>query len=78
MSDLYLLSRDPMPAERDAIVALLEGYQPPVLAVFDDYMSDGPGYHGWVAMTIGGEPHICATFTKDTNGTIELCSEVSE
>ena len=77
MSNLYLLSRDPTPAERQSIIDLFEGYDPPILAVFDDYASDGPGYCGWLAMTVGGEPNYCATFTKDKAGQIEICCGVS-
>lgn len=66
--------REPTAPERAAIAEIFEGYEPDHIMVIDDYISDGPGYMGWVAVTLGGEPEYCNSFTKDRDGNIELCS----
>ena len=56
---------------------IFEGYDPIICAVYDNYMSDGPGYTGWLAVTVGGEPEYCSVFTKDKQGAIELCVDTA-
>ncbi len=67
--------RQPTDQEVEAIDTIFEGYTPPIIRVYDNYISDGPGYVGWVAITLGGEPEYVASFTKDHKGVIELCCE---
>jgi hypothetical protein len=37
-------------------------------AIFESYMSDGPGYTGRVAVVVWGEPHIVSVYTQDALG----------
>ena len=67
--------RGPDAQEVEAITVLFEGYEPPIIRVYDNYISDGPGYIGWVAITLGGEPEYVASFTKNHQGEIEICCE---
>lgn len=70
--------REPTTSEIESITALYEDYTPSYIAVWDNYISDCPGYRGWIAVTIGGSPEYCGTLTKDHEGKIELCREVTE
>lgn len=47
-------------------------YEPEWVAVWENYISDGPGYAGWVAVAVGGEPCYCSSYTKDKAGVIQL------
>jgi hypothetical protein len=66
--------RRPTVEELDSIETLLEGYRPDHVTVWDNYVSDGPGYVGWVAVTVGGNPDYATTFTKTQDGFIEVCA----
>ena len=73
--DNHPVNRDPSAAEIAAITELFQGYEPSYVRVFPSYCSDGPGYRGWLAITVGGEPQFCSTFTKNKVGIIELCGQ---
>lgn len=49
-------------------------YQPDFIAVWDNYISDCPGYVGWVALSFGGVPDYITGYTKTHGGSIEVCS----
>lgn len=66
--------RQPTDQEVEAIDTIFEGYTPPIIRVYDNYISDGPGYVGWLAITVGGEPQFCNTFFKDRENKIVLCA----
>jgi len=68
--------RIPTVEELDALETLWGEYRPTYVAVWDHYMSDSPGYTGWVAVAIGGEPDIGSTFTKTPDGFIEICENL--
>jgi len=67
--------RPPTENEAGAIVEMFEGYHPGIIVVYDHYISDGPGYRGWLAVTVGGEPQFCESIIKDRNGHMMLASE---
>ncbi len=47
-------------------------YEPEWVAVWNGYISDGPGYTGWVAVAVGGEPCYVTSYTKDSDGVIKV------
>jgi len=51
-----------------------DDYEPEYIAVWDHYISDGPGYCGWVALAFGGEPDFCSAYALDKDGIVEVCS----
>lgn len=57
--------RKPTAEERQAITAIWEGYEPQYVAVFPNYISDGPGYVGPVMVAVGGgAPELGSVFVK--------------
>lgn len=76
--DSEVQGRAPTHAERASIRRIFEGYEPGIINVHDNYISDCPGYAGWLAVTVSGEPQFCATFTKDSEGNIELCAQATD
>lgn len=68
------VGRAPTDIEVQAITEMFEDYQPGIIVVYDHYISDGPGYAGWLAVTVGGEPQFCDAIIKDSNGQMMLAS----
>ena len=75
--DSEVQGRAPTREEREAITNCFEGYQPGIIHVHDNYISDGPGYTGWLAVTVGGEPQLCATFIKNDMNRIEISTQAA-
>ena len=76
MNEECVEGRHPTKSELGIIERIFEGYRPDYCMVWDNYISDGPGYAGWVAVTLGGEPNMVASFTKDKHGNIVLNKEL--
>ena len=72
MNEECVEGRHPTKEELDVIEKIFEGYRPQYAMVWDNYISDGPGYWGWVCVTVGGEPWLSSVFTKDPQGRIIL------
>lgn len=77
--NLKYTPREPTQIEQDEIgKANLkyfgDEYQPDYIAVWDSYISDGPGYVGWAALSFGGEPDYVTGYTRDVEGVVEVCS----
>jgi len=51
-----------------------DDYEPEYIAVWDHYISDCPGYCGWVALAFGGVPDFCSAYALDKDGIIKVCS----
>ncbi len=71
------LGRAPTELEVQQIAEMFEDYQPGIIVIYDHYISDGPGYAGWLAVTVGGEPQFCDTIIKDKDGQMMLASEAT-
>jgi hypothetical protein len=57
--------RMPSVEELAEIERLFEGWFPSYIRVWDNYISDGPGYMGWVAAFVGGEPELGGILIKE-------------
>ncbi len=51
-----------------------DDYESDWIAVWDHYISDGPGYAGWAAVSLGGEPNYITSYTRTVLGLVEVCS----
>lgn len=51
-----------------------DDYEASYVAVWDHYISDGPGYTGWVALAFGGEPDYVTGYSRTHEGVVEVCS----
>ena len=53
-----------------------DDYEPDYIAVWDNYISDCPGYCGWVALSFGGVPDFVTGYciAYDNPSQVEVCS----
>ncbi len=51
-----------------------DDYEASYVAVWDHYISDCPGYTGWVALAFGGVPDYVTGYCRTREGVVEVCS----